>query len=89
MYDGLKQVFKGQESLTARELADRAGRKLTTGFRHHLERAVLLGELSRFYGWTGKSMGWLYMLPAARQSLHTPLWVPLAEDGRDNEHRQE
>lgn len=64
-YRGLVSLVREGELVTARELARRTDRKLSTAFRVHLERACRQGELERHYGWTGKASGWLYCLPGS------------------------
>lgn len=56
------------DCMTRQWFADVFGVGCSTA-RYHLERAVVAGELHKFYGWTGKQSAWLYGLPETLPKL--------------------
>lgn len=69
LYERYAKLVQPGEVLTRLELADRAGRKKTTTFISHLERAVQKGLLKKAEFTLGNNIGWGYALPGTMQEL--------------------
>jgi len=69
LYEQYANLVQPGEVVTRLELAERAGRKKTTTFISHIERAVDNGLLKKAQFNLGNNIGWGYALPETMKEL--------------------